>query len=63
MAAVVNVNNATFASPVADAAYKIVAEYPTIDKAVNAITGLTGWQWVITVLMGLVLYDQGKLNS
>ena len=65
MAAIQDLNNATaFASPAADASYvSAFVENPIIDNLIQTLGGLSGWQVALTILLGLVAYDQSTSSS
>lgn len=60
MASIQSMQNATFASPVADASasYASFAENPILESVISTLTGLSGWQIALTIFLGLVAYDQ-----
>jgi hypothetical protein len=58
MASIQNIQNASFASPVADAAYGFIAENPILEGVISTIAGLSAWQIALSVFLGLVAYDQ-----
>lgn len=52
------VQNASFASPFADAKYAQIVGNPQIDSILNKVSGLSGWSIALTILAVLVAYDQ-----
>jgi hypothetical protein len=58
MASMLNMQNATFASPIADASHGFIADNSIVEGVISTISGLSGWQIVLTIFLGLVAYDQ-----
>ncbi len=50
--------NASFASPLAQASFAKLASPSVLDEVFSTITGFSGWTVAFTVFLGLVLYDQ-----
>jgi C-22 sterol desaturase len=55
--------NASFASPLADAKYAQIVGNPQIDSILSKVSEISGWSVVLTVLAILVAYDQCKYLS
>lgn len=57
------VQNASFASPLADSVrYVNGADNSFIDGVVSTISGLSGWTVLFTILLSLVAYDQSAFT-
>ena len=56
------VQNASFHSPLAQATYHQLAENGAVDGVWSTISSLSGWSIALTLLLGAILYDQGKLE-
>jgi hypothetical protein len=57
------VQNASFASPLADAKYAQIVGNPQIDSILSKVSEISGWSVVLTVLAVLVAYDQCEYFS
>jgi sterol 22-desaturase len=55
------VQNTSFHSPLAQASYHKLGENGAVEGVLSTISGLSGWSIALTLLLGAVLYDQGKL--
>lgn len=42
----------------AEASYAFIAENPILGKAISTVSGLSLWQILLTIFLGLVAYDQ-----
>ena len=60
MASIVAAANASYASPLADAKVAQIVGHPQIDGLIAQISQLSPWTLVLTILLGLVVYDQCK---
>jgi sterol 22-desaturase len=55
------VQNASFASPLADANYAQFVGNPRIDGILNTLSGLSAWTVAFTLFAIVVTYDQGTI--
>jgi C-22 sterol desaturase len=55
-----DVHNASFASPLADAKYAQFVGHPQIDSVLSSLFDLSGWTIVLTLFLVAVAYDQCK---
>jgi len=55
-----SVMNASYASPVADAAFAKVRAIAPEGVVARLLNGINGWTVVLTILLSLVAYDQSK---
>ena len=46
----------------AEASYAFIAENPMLEKAFSTVTGLSLWQILLTIFLGLVAYDQSAYS-
>jgi C-22 sterol desaturase len=60
MASAVMANNGSFTSPLADAKLAQFVGHPQIDSVIARIFQLSPWTVALTILLGLVAYDQCK---
>ena len=60
MATIKELHNLTLSSPMAEASYAFIAENPILGKAISTVSGLSLWQILLTIFLGLVAYDQRK---
>lgn len=58
-----SVMNASYASPVADAAFAKINAIAPEGFVQRLLAGVNTWTVVFTLLIGAVLYDQGELKG
>jgi hypothetical protein len=58
-----SVMNASYASPVADAAFAKISAIAPEGFVQRLLAGVNTWTVVLTLLIGAVLYDQGEPNK
>jgi hypothetical protein len=55
-----DITNASFASPLADATYARIVGNPQIGSVLTTLSDLNGWAIALTIFLILVAYDQCK---
>ena len=58
-----SVMNASYASPVADAAFAKISAIAPEGFVQRLLAGVNTWTVVLTLLIGAVLYDQGAFKT